>query len=160
MHSKDFVVDWKVFLAVWGCFPGVRRFTVVKHWPRGLGWANVSTVLMSIKLTSVNYYLNLLILFTILNMLQSPVTQSVLCVSFCVYRVNWTLCRRGSIDVNSDAGKNQAEALLNELMEKIESTYSHLQTQDSYDLAKSLDFQCAKDDFRVRICTSIIFKYS
>jgi len=63
-----------------------------------------------------------------------------------------TLCHRGSIDVNSDAGKNQAEALLGELIEKIDSTHSNIKTQKSYDLERSLDFQCAKDEFQVRIC--------
>jgi len=61
----------------------------------------------------------------------------------------WTLCRRASIDTNSNDGKNQAEALLSELVQKIENTYSNLKAQDSYDLEKSLDFQCAKDDFQV-----------
>lgn len=67
-----------------------------------------------------------------------------------------TLCHRGSIDVNSDTGKNQAEALLNELIEKIDSTHSSLKAQKSYDLEKSLDFQCAKDEFQVRICNFLI----
>jgi len=56
---------------------------------------------------------------------------------------------RASIDTNSNAGKSEAEALLSELVKKIETTNSILKTQDSYDLEKSLDFQGAMEAFRV-----------
>lgn len=57
--------------------------------------------------------------------------------------------RRASVDTNSDVGKNQADALLNELTKKIEDTYTELKAQQSYDLEKSLDFRGAMDEFRV-----------
>jgi len=56
---------------------------------------------------------------------------------------------RDLIDTNSEDGRNQADSLLNELIEKIESAYSDLKSQESYDLGKALDFQSAKDDFLV-----------
>jgi len=59
------------------------------------------------------------------------------------------LCCRDLIDTNSEDGRNQADSLLNELIEKIESAYSDLKSQESYDLGKALDFQSAKDDFLV-----------
>lgn len=59
------------------------------------------------------------------------------------------LSYRAALDTNSDAGKTEADALLSELVEKIESTCSNLKTLDSYDLEKSLDFQGAMEDFQV-----------
>ena len=59
------------------------------------------------------------------------------------------MCCRDLIDTNSEDGRNQADSLLNELIEKIESAYSDLKSQESYDLGKALDFQSAKDDFLV-----------
>jgi len=58
-------------------------------------------------------------------------------------------CYRSSIDTNSKAGKHQAQTLLNELCQKIETTYDCLKEQESYDLEKSLDFLCAKSNFQV-----------
>jgi len=60
------------------------------------------------------------------------------------------LCHRASIDTNNDAGKKEAEALLSELVEKIETSCGNLKTQESYSLEKSLDFQGAMEDFQVR----------
>jgi len=54
---------------------------------------------------------------------------------------------RASIDTNSDAGKNQAQDLLDELNQKIES--AGVKAQEPYDLEKSLDFLSAKKDFQV-----------
>lgn len=54
---------------------------------------------------------------------------------------NWA-----SIDTNSDAGKNQAQDLLDELNQKIES--AGVEAQEPYDLEKSLDFLNAKKDFQ------------
>jgi len=59
------------------------------------------------------------------------------------------LCYRASVDTNSDAGKNQAQALLDELSQNIESAYNSLIAQQPYDLEKSLDFQTAKEHFQV-----------
>lgn len=56
---------------------------------------------------------------------------------------------RASIVTNSNAGKSEAESLLSELIEKIETTNSTLKTQDTYDLEKSLDFQGAMEAFQV-----------
>ena len=58
-------------------------------------------------------------------------------------------CYRASIDTNSDSGKKQAQALLDELCQKIESTHSSFEAQESYNLEKSLDFLTAKDCFQV-----------
>jgi len=74
-----------------------------------------------------------------------------------IYTVKWlNYCDRSSIDTNSEAGKNEADALLCELLQRIESTCSDLKAQELYDLEKSLDFQCAKDDFQVWINNILI----